>query len=203
MADFAITYAPLKQFEGGWANVKADRGGETYAGIARNFWPGWRGWSVIDAAKSHPSYQKGSREFSRHLATVPGLSEMVSEWYRAEWWDRMGLGSLPQDLAGEIFEQAVNMGRGGAGRLLQRMCNAFNYDKRTGREMFPDLKVDGAIGPQTLNALSVLLKSGTSEAALVHALNCLQGAFYIELAANKPSQREFTRGWMTRTHDPA
>ena len=37
MADFLISYAPLKAFEGGWCNVKGDAGGETYAGIARNF----------------------------------------------------------------------------------------------------------------------------------------------------------------------
>lgn len=203
MADFAIAYAPLKQFEGGYANVKADSGGETYAGIARNFWPGWKGWPVIDAAKSHPSYRQGSRAFSRHLATIPGLSNTVSDWYRAEWWDAMGLGDLPQQLAGEIFEEAVNMGRGGAGKLIQKMCNAFNYDKATGGPLFADLVVDGAIGPKTLTALSTLLRRRTNEAALVHALNCLQGAFYIGLAAGKASQRQFTDGWMTRTHNPA
>lgn len=199
MADFAIAYAPLKQFEGGYANVKADRGGETYAGIARNFWPDWAGWPVIDKAKSHSSFRQGSRAFSKHLATVPGLSDLVSGWYRAEWWNRMGLEALPQQLAGEIFEQAVNMGRGGAGKLLQKMCNAFNYDRNTKGPLFADLVVDGAIGAKTLTALSTLLRRRTNEQALVHALNCLQGAFYIGLAANKASQRVFTDGWMSRT----
>lgn len=200
MADFAIAYAPLKQFEGGYSNVKADAGGETYAGIARNFWPKWAGWPIIDAAKTHASFAQGSLKFSQHLATLPGLTSLVSGWYRSEWWDRMGLGDLPQSLAGEIFEQSVNMGRGGAGKLLQRLCNAFNYDKATGKAMFEDLLEDGAIGPKTLTALSTMLKRRTNEAALVHALNCLQGGFYIDLAAKSSSQRIFTDGWMTRTH---
>lgn len=43
MAIFEKAYDPVRQWEGGWCNVEGDRGGETYAGIARNFWPGWPG----------------------------------------------------------------------------------------------------------------------------------------------------------------
>ena len=94
------------------------------------------------------------------------LSDAVRDWYRTEWWDRLGLGSLPQALANEIFEQAVNLGKGGAGRLLQRVINAFNWDKAHKRPLFPDLVVDGAIGPRTLDGLALLLRSRTSEAPL-------------------------------------
>ena len=91
---------------------------------------------------------------------------------------------------------------GGAGRLLQRVINAFNWDKGGKKPLFPDLVVDGAIGPRTLDGLALLLRARTSEAALVHALNCMQGAHYIEVAARNPSQRKFTDGWMKRTHCP-
>ncbi|HJA75428.1 MAG TPA: surface-binding protein [Candidatus Desulfovibrio gallistercoris] len=200
MADFLTAYAPLARYEGGWCNDPADRGGETYAGIARNFFPAWPGWAVIDAARAHPSFQQGAAAFSRHLAALPDLSNAVRDWYRTEWWDRLGLGSLPQALANEIFEQAVNLGKGGAGRLLQRVINAFNWDKAHKRPLFPDLVVDGAIGPRTLDGLALLLRARTNEAALVHALNCMQGAHYINIAAGKSSQRRFTDGWLTRTH---
>ena len=200
MADFLTAYAPLSRYEGGWCNDPADRGGETYAGIARNFFPAWPGWAVIDAARAHPSFQQGAAAFSRHLSALPDLSDAVRDWYRTEWWERLGLGSLPQALANEIFEQAVNLGKGGAGRLLQRVINAFNWDKAGKKPLFPDLVVDGAIGPRTLDGLALLLRSRTNEAALVHALNCMQGAHYINLAAGKPSQRRFTDGWLTRTH---
>ena len=62
--------------------------------------------------------------------------------------------------------------------------------------------MDGVIGPRTLEALAALLARRTDEKALVHALNCMQGAHYIELAARNPSQRKFTDGWMKRTHCP-
>lgn len=200
MADFLTAYAPLARYEGGWCNDPADRGGETYAGIARHFFPDWPGWTVIDAARSHPSFRQGAAAFSRHLAALPALTDAVRDWYRREWWDRLGLGNLPQALANEIFEQSVNLGKGGAGRLLQRVINAFNWDKARKQPLFPDLAVDGAIGPRTLDGLALLLRSRTHEAALVHALNCMQGAHYINLAAGTPSQRRFTDGWLTRTH---
>lgn len=200
MADFKIAYAPLAAYEGGYSNDAADRGGETYCGIARNFFPDWKGWRIVDDAKA--SVGTGSRALTKCLGANAEIKDYVLAWYRKEWWDRLGLEAMPQDLANEIFEEAVNLGRGGAGKLLQTMCNAFNFNKSTKAPLFEDLKVDGAIGPRTLDALKVLLKRRTSSAALVHALNCLQGTHYINLAAKKPSQRVFTDGWMTRTHDP-
>lgn len=200
MAKFEIAYAPLKEFEGGYSNVAADRGGETYAGIARNFFGAWAGWPIVDAQKARVGTRAST--LNKVLAAIPELQQMVADWYRTEWWDRLGLEALPQELANEIFEQSVNLGRGGAGKLVQTMCNAFNYDKAAKGRIFDDLKVDGAIGPKTLNALKVLVSRRTNEAALVHALNCLQGTHYLNLAANKSSQRIFTDGWMTRTHDP-
>lgn len=196
MADFAVAYAPLRQYEGGYSNNPADRGGETYAGIARNFFPGWSGWSVIDRWKR--SVGTRTSALNKALSTVPELRQMVEDWYRAEWWDRLGLTTLPQTLANEILEQAVNLGKGGAGKKVQTVCNAFNF--KGGSPLFSDLKVDGAIGPKTLSALRAILANRADEEALVHALNCMQGAHYLELAAKKPSQRQFTTGWMKRTH---
>ena len=108
MADFLAAYNPLKQFEGGWCNVPGDAGGETYAGIARNFFPDWSGWPLIDAEKSHVSFRQGSTAFSRRLSSVPGLADLVTDWYRVEWWERMRLGQFPQIVAG---------GEPGPGRL--------------------------------------------------------------------------------------
>ena len=166
MADFLTAYAPLARYEGGLCNDPADRGGETYAGIARNFFPAWPGWALIDAARAHPSFQQGAAAFSRYLSALPDLSDAVRDWYRTDWWERLGLGTLPQALANEIFEQAVNLGKGGAGRLLQRVINAFNWDKAGKKPLFPDLVVDGAIGPRTLDGLALLLRSRTSSSMI-------------------------------------
>ena len=197
---FETAYAPLRGFEGGWCNDAGDAGGETYGGIARNFFPHWQGWAIIDAAKSHSSFRQGVRAFSRHLAGIPGLADLVAEWFRVEWWNRMGLAQFPQAVANEIFEQSVNLGRGGAGKYLQRLCNALNFNKFTGQRLFEDLKEDGAVGAKTLSALSTLLAKRTSVESIVHALNCMQGAHYVGLGAKNYNHRQFVDGWMTCTY---
>ena len=202
MADFLVAYEPLKKFEGGWCNVPGDAGGETYAGIARNFFPDWSGWALIDAEKNHTSYRQGAAAFSRRLASVSGLADMVTDWYRAEWWEPMRLAQFPQNVADEIFEQSVNLGRAGEGKYLQRLCNALNYNKRTDARLFPDLMEDGAIGPKTLAALAVLLEQRTSDTVIVHALNGLQAAHYVGLGSRSFAHRKFVDGWLSRTHDP-
>lgn len=201
MADFSVAYERVRAFEGGWADDPADRGGETYAGISRRHWPSWYGWNLVDAAKKLPARRQGARTFSRYLEGLDALQTAVRTWYRAQWWDRLGLDALPQALAGEIFEQSVNLGKAGAGRKIQRVCNAFNYDKATGQRLFPDLVEDGILGPRSLAALATLIQRRVAEEALVRALNAMQAAHYIELAAKNPGQRRFTDGWLRRTEE--
>ncbi len=204
MAEFQEAYDIVKDFEGGWCDVEGDAGGETYAGIARNFFPEWLGWDIVDAAKRHSSFQKGAREFSEHLAPISALHTLVQDWYRVEWWDAMQLSQFPQALANELFEQAVNLGRGGSGRYVQRLCNAFNY-QRTGagsERLFDELKEDGVLGKKSLAALAVLVERMDTD-TLVHALNGLQVAHYVGLGAKNFHHRKFMRGWLTRTHAEA
>ena len=51
MADFLQAFESMIRNEGGYKlhSVEGDRGGMTYAGIARNFHPNWPGWAAIDA----------------------------------------------------------------------------------------------------------------------------------------------------------
>ena len=191
MADFEIAYAPLKDFEGGYDNDPDDRGGETYAGIARKFFPSWQGWKIIDKIKR-------SNQSKAAINQAAKADHLLRDYVRA-WFDALGLGELPQPLANEIFEQSVNLGKSGSGKKVQIICNAYNYQPGA-KKLFADLKVDGAIGPKTLAALKIILANKANAESLVHALNCMQGAHYLELAAKKFTQRKYTVGWMKRTH---
>ena len=53
MAIFEPAFKLLILHEGGYANNKNDIGGETYRGIARNYWPKWVGWKLIDHIKEY------------------------------------------------------------------------------------------------------------------------------------------------------
>ena len=205
MAEFALAYAPVKNFEGGWCDDFGDKGGETFCGCARNFFPDEPIWPVIDREKSHPSFKQGQRAFSRHLAALPCLAGMVSGWYRTEWWDKLNLGQFEQTVANELFEQAVNLGKSGMGRHLQRLCNALNWRNDGtpgGTRLFEDLEKDGIVGRRTLSAFSIVL-ARTDARRVVHLLNCMQGDHYIRISEGNLSLRKFcVGGWPTRTYDP-
>ena len=197
MAEFARAYSLVRRYEGGWCHVKGDPGGETYAGIARNFFPAWPGWSIIDSLKDTPFFKAGPNVFSRDLASMPKVRALVEDFYRREWWDKLGLSALPQGVADEIFEQAVNLGKAGAGKQVQRLCNALNANRK-GDPLFSDIAEDGAIGPKTIAALNAVL--GVYEwSTIVLALNALQAAHYVDVAARNPEKRRFMRGWLSRT----
>ena len=58
MADFKTAYDRTSKFEGGYSNDEADRGGETFAGIARVYHENWLGWKIIDQYKTVTSDTK-------------------------------------------------------------------------------------------------------------------------------------------------
>ena len=99
----------------------------------------------------------------------------------------------------------MNLGKAGMGRSLQRLCNAFNWRKDgsvDGVRLFDDLQTDGVVGPKTLSALSIVLSRNDAR-RIVHLMNCMQGAHYVNSAANRLPLRKFcVGGWPTRTYDP-
>lgn len=199
LADFYKAYKPVKEFEGGWCNVKHDAGGETYMGIARNFFGNWKGWKIVDREKADPSFKQGSRTFSKHLAQNQELTGLVEQWYIDEWWEPLQLSLLPQNIANELFEQAINLGKGGMSKILQRFCNAANYSNATEKPLFVDLKIDGVSGRKTRDALIAVLKV-YGAATVVHVLNGMQCAYYVDIALRKQTHRKFLKGWLTRTY---
>lgn len=103
MTDFLQAFERMIVNEGGYTlhTVPGDRGGMTYAGIARNRWPNWPGWQSIDAGDTPPA-------------------EMVRGFYRANFWTAMRLEEVEsQDVARTLFDFGVNAGTGTAIKLAQ------------------------------------------------------------------------------------
>lgn len=189
-ANFNIAYSITRQNEGGWhggtgAN-SADRGGETFKGIARKIWGSWQGWAVIDRLRS----QQG---FPNNALNNPQLNQMVKDFYMREFWNRLRLGEFnSQAVANEMFDTAVNVGVGTAANWLQRSLNLLNRNQRS----WPDMQVTGVVGPITLQRVNSLSTLDTN--ALFNLLNIFQGQHYINISERDRTQEEFMRGWLTR-----
>lgn len=187
MADFEPAEKKTGGFEGGWANNPNDKGGETYKGIARKFWPRWQGWQGIDAAKKRllapPPY--GSREYRNWVAhfndlldTAPLLQKYVRDFYRANFWDAYRLGEIEhQEVANWIYDHAVNAGARGI-KWAQEAAG---------------VKSDGVVGPMTLKALNA-----ADPTALLRDMEDVAAFYRLDRAAADPSQIQFLPSWLRR-----
>jgi lysozyme family protein len=104
MADFNPAFEKMLKDEGGFqlTDIPGDRGGQTYAGIARKPNPGWAGWQFIDR-----------KDFG-------SATPLVREFYKSNFWDRVrGDDITNQAIAETIFNFAVNTGVGVASKLAQ------------------------------------------------------------------------------------
>lgn len=158
--------------EGGYVNDAADSGGETNFGI------------TATAARAY-----GYVGDMRYLTW-----ETAFAIYSARYWDAVrgdDLEALSPALAAEVVDSAVNMGTARAGRMLQRALNVLNQ----GGSLYPDLTVDGVVGALTVHAIDEYLHA-RDDGVLLKALNCLQGAFYIELAERREKDERFVYGWL-------
>lgn len=161
--------------EGGYSDDKRDSGGKTRFGITEN------------EARSY-GYAGDMRELPVELAR---------EIYRVRYYTGPGfdkVAELSELLAEELVDTGVNMGQDRASVFLQRCLTAFNL----GGELYPDLVVDGDIGPATIDALrAYLAKRGKEgEQVLFRALNCLQGERFIYLAERRVKDEAFVYGWI-------
>jgi len=94
------------QWEGGYSNHAADRGGETNRGITHATYDNYR-------------LQKGLSTRSVRLLEQNELEDI----YRSLYWSPAGCDLLPSNLALVHFDWAVNAGVGRAVRMLQKVVN--------------------------------------------------------------------------------
>jgi lysozyme family protein len=170
----------LLENEGGYCNRPADRGGETFLGISRRFFPKWEGWPIVDSLRSRGVMP--SRENAE-------LVKLAQRFYELTFYDPIGGDRLgDQRLATEMLDQAVNLGVGRAKRFLQESINLLN---RGAKDV---VVVDGQVGPATITELRKL-----NPAHVYRVLNALQAEHYLKLCRGDSSQEEFIRGWLERT----
>lgn len=162
--------------EGGYSDNPADAGGKTC-------------WGITEAVARSNGYAGSMAELPKDFAR--------SIYYRLyvvkPKFDHVLLLSVP--IASELVDTGVNMGTATACIMLQKALNAFN----NGGKLYADLIPDGDCGQKTIAALAAYLnarKNDDGERVLLVAMNCLQGARYLDIAANKESQETFCYGWL-------
>ena len=165
----------ILQAEGGYVDHPSDKGGATMFGITETV-----------------ARREG---FAGHMQGLP--EDLARSIYRRRYWEAPRFDEVAkrsESIAFELTDTGVNMGPSVPSTWLQRWLTAFN---RQGRD-YRDLAVDGALGPVTLNALDsfLRLRPANGERVLLTALNCSQGARYLELAEGREKNEDFLFGWV-------
>lgn len=199
---FESAYTQTKKFEGGYANSVLDGGGETYKGIARNFHSKWPGWPAIDDAKRVIEAKNGPKNWNttsnwklvdQLIGNDAAINSLVSDFYKKEFYDKAAAFGFPEILTDKHFDCAVNCGFGGAGKILQRACNA-EISKRSGAL----LGVDGAIGPKTKAAVTHLSSTQNGLMDLMRSYCDAQANHYLNgIVKTFPNARQsyINRAW--------
>lgn len=116
--------------------------GLTYFGIYESAHPSWDGWSVI---KRYLVNTPNLKECSKILANVSDLNQKVEEFYKKEFFDKLKLDLVKSvDKQEEVMCFAISVGIKPCIKKLQECLN---------------VKVDGIIGQQTINALNAFDES--------------------------------------------
>ena len=162
------------KFEGGYKlhqNIGEET--KTYAGIYRKAHPDWDGWKYIDQNKTPPQ-------------------KLVKDFYYNKFWSKYHLDDLPYPLDIVFFDTIVNIGPRNSIKLLQSLLN---------REFNTKLKVDGILGPKTLNTLKQILSNTKNLTPKQLSILYLREReiYYINLCNKNPSKYKiFLKGWTNR-----
>ena len=155
-------------WEGGHSKDPDDAGGETYCGISRVAHPDWVGWHLLDAPV-------GLTPKSMHEM----LADDVADFYRAEYWDKMRCGDMPDIVGIVVFDGGVNCGRKTAVKWLQNAVGAIS---------------DGVVGPKTLSSVA-----SPDPKWICEDLIQQRDKHYDAIVMRNPVQVKFLRGWKNRT----
>lgn len=163
--------------EKGYVNDPADLGGETNWGV------------TVSVARAYG--------YTGEMRTMP--RQVAERVYVDLYWNVLRLdavAAISPEIAAEVADTGVNMGVGIAGKFLQRALNAFN----DGGRLWPDMEVDGLIGPRTIGALHAYITHRADQGRLLRdvmlaALNAQQGARYLDLSEARPANERFIFGW--------
>ncbi|WP_414465289.1 glycoside hydrolase family 108 protein [Klebsiella michiganensis] len=161
--------------EGGYVNNPNDKGGPT-------------NWGITQAVARAHGYTGDMRNLTRQQA----LSILDADYWTGPRFDLIA--AVSPVIAAELCDTGVNMGPSVPSKFLQRWLTAMN----NGGKLYPDLVADGVIGNRTVIALKSFLsaRGPDGEGVLLKALNCSQGARYLEIAEKTPANETFLYGWI-------
>lgn len=172
---FTESWLATGREEGGYSDNPNDAGGKTMFGITEQ------------VARAH-GYKGDMKDLPLDVARSVA---------KAQYWDLMRLddiASLSRPIAKEMFDTGFNAGQATVVKFLQRLLNVANRAERD----YPDILADGLMGKLSVASLAAFLKKrgAQGETVMLRGLNCLQGAYYVDITERREANESFIFGWL-------
>lgn len=162
----------------GYANDPDDSGGETWNGISRRNWPGWKGWDIVDRIKKEVGI--GRHALNDALNKSEELEILVEQFYRKVFWMPKYNEIEDQKIATYIFDKSVNMGWVAIHKIVQRCIGVI---------------VDGIVGQKTVDAIN-----RKNPIALLHNIRDGVINHYEDIIKAHPEKKVFRKTWLARAN---
>ena len=197
--DYVRALSFTMKSEGAFSFVKADTGGMTYKGIARQFNSKWSGWNIIDKTlEKYPELKNpyvGKPPASIHklnfeLNVNEELEALIYDFYYENYYKKVGADRIGGKLAVVLFDISVLQGSRRASKSLQK---CLNIHFRT------NLVVDAVIGSGTIKVLNEVIQDKGLEAVLDKLIYEMKDNL---VEASKINENiVFLGGWMNRVEN--
>lgn len=147
--------------------------GLTFMGIYEKAHPSWCGWEIIhQICKDYPYITKASKECYESII----LDEMVQEFYKKEFWDKLRLDKINDEIIRvNLFCLGINIGHKNAIKIFQKIAH---------------ISQTGKINDETINAINKIDKNK----AYIQEIK----EYYKEICRINPSKKVFLKGWLNR-----
>ena len=164
--------------EGGYNDIREDRGGATNLGVSLRY---AKGVPEMDLDRD------GDIDKFDIMLVTPDIARRL---YKRDFLVKPGIDELPVEIQPQLFDISVNAGGPRAIKLLQTALNTVGAG----------LKVDGYSGPATERAARAAIgKIGSRD--LNNRIVAQREAFYLGIIARDPSQAKFRNGWLNRARE--
>ena len=197
--DYVRAISFTMKSEGAFSFVKADTGGMTYKGIARQFNSKWSGWNTIDKAlERYPELKNpyvgkppaSINKLNFELNVNEELEFLIYDFYYENYYKKVGADRIGGKLAVVLFDISVLQGLRRAGKTLQKCLNI---------HFKTNLVVDAVIGSGTIKVLNEVIQDKGLEAVLDRLIYEMKDNL---VEASKINENiVFLAGWMNRVEN--
>jgi lysozyme family protein len=160
----------VMQWEGGFSDHSADRGGKTLYGVRLDLYLDW-----------FPSHTE--HDFMR--MTKEEAADLLYKKYSVDFLSRF------PEFEGVFVDASINTGKRTAVSALQHTLNFLNFD-----DPKAILETDGIFGSHTQAVFESYWDKDKDK--LLHAFIDQRIRFYVNLVVRRPKQLVFLRGWISR-----